>query len=102
MLGAMSSNTPLPAGNYSPTWSTGNRPKPPLVAGELELLTSYLDYYRATIELKCAGVPRERLSETVIPPSTLTLHGLVRHLAGAEGGMVAALLLRRRPQPGLR
>jgi uncharacterized damage-inducible protein DinB len=80
----MSSSTPLPDGNYSPTWPDGSRTKPPLLAGELELLTSYLDYYRATIELKCAGVPKERLSEAVVPPSTLTLHGLVRHLAGVE------------------
>jgi hypothetical protein len=38
----------------------------------------------ATFEAKCAGVPSERLSERGVPPSSLSLHGLVRHLAGVE------------------
>jgi hypothetical protein len=29
-------------------------------------------------------VPAERLSEQGVPPSTLSLHGLIRHLAGVE------------------
>lgn len=49
-----------------------------------EILTAYLDWHRQTFELKCAGLPPERLSERGVPPSGLSLHGLVRHLAGVE------------------
>jgi hypothetical protein len=57
---------------------------PPLVGDEREILTAYLDWHRQTFELKCAGVPPERLSERDVPPSGLSLHGLARHLAGVE------------------
>lgn len=57
---------------------------PPLVAGEKEMLVAYLDFHRETIALKCAGVPPDKVSEALVPPSDLTLHGLVRHLAGVE------------------
>ena len=57
---------------------------PPYVGTEREILVAYLDWHRATFEAKCTGIPPERLSERTVPPSTLTLHELVRHLAGAE------------------
>ncbi len=60
------------------------RPHLPLVGDEREILTAFLDWHRQTLELKCAGVPPERLSEKGIPPSDLSLHGLLRHLAGVE------------------
>ena len=47
-------------------------------------MSSFLDWHRATFELKCTGIPPERLSEQAIPPSSLSLHGLARHLAGVE------------------
>lgn len=56
----------------------------PRDADEMASLTSYLDYYRETFELKCSGVDPARLSERSIPPSTMSLHGLMRHLAGVE------------------
>ncbi len=56
----------------------------PRDADELTTLKAYLDYYRETVELKCACVPPDRLSERSVPPSTMSLHGLVRHLAGVE------------------
>ncbi|MEP7054773.1 MAG: DinB family protein [Actinomycetota bacterium] len=74
----------IPAENYSPRWGSDNRVTPPLVGDERGLLTAYLDWHRQSLVLKCAGVPEDRLSEHVIPPSTLTLHGLVRHLTGVE------------------
>ncbi len=74
----------IPEENYSPRWSADTRPPLPLVGDEREILTAYLDWHRQTFELKCAGIPVERLSERVIPPSTLTLHGMLRHLAGVE------------------
>ncbi|GAA2106342.1 DinB family protein [Actinomadura alba] len=70
--------------HYSATWSDDTRITPPDVGDEREILSSVLDWHRATFELKCAGIPRERLSECSVPPSSLSLHGLVRHLAGVE------------------
>jgi hypothetical protein len=69
---------------YSPVWEPDTRTRPPRTAGERETLTSFLDFHRATLELKCTGVPLGRLSERGVPPSTLSLHGIVRHLGGVE------------------
>jgi hypothetical protein len=68
----------------SPKGAEDTRVDPPAVAGERETLSAFLDYHRTTFELKCAGVSLERLSERSVPPSGLSLHGLVRHLAGVE------------------
>jgi Protein of unknown function (DUF664) len=70
--------------NYSPRWNNDTRTAPPDTGGERETLSAVLDWHRTTFELKCAGLPPERLSEQAVPPSSLSLHGLVRHLAGAE------------------
>ncbi|SFD02919.1 DinB family protein [Streptomyces aidingensis] len=79
------SNVPqIPAASYSPLWAEDTRPGLPLVGDEREILTAFLDWHRRTFELKCAGVAAERLSERTVPPSRLTLHGLIRHLAGTE------------------
>ena len=77
--------TEIPPENYSPQWAgDDSRVEPPLVGDEREILVAFLDWHRETFALKCAGVPDERLSEMVIPPSALSLHGLLRHLAGVE------------------
>jgi Protein of unknown function (DUF664) len=70
--------------HYSPRLSNDTRQPPPDTAGERETLSAVLDWHRATFELKCAGLPPDRLSERAVPPSGLSLHGLVRHLAGCE------------------
>jgi uncharacterized damage-inducible protein DinB len=57
---------------------------PPLLAGERETLRAFLDYHRATLEMKCAGLTDEQLRRQSSPPSTLSLLGLVRHLAEVE------------------
>jgi hypothetical protein len=46
--------------------------------------TSWLDYHRATLAMKCSGLSPEQLREAAIPPSALSLLGLVRHLADVE------------------
>jgi uncharacterized damage-inducible protein DinB len=57
---------------------------PPETGTELEQLTSYLDYQRETVLLKAAGLDRAQLAQPH-PPSTLTLGGLLNHLALVEG-----------------
>lgn len=51
---------------------------------ELTLLNQYLDYHRATLLAKCEGLTKEQLGQRV-PPSTLTLAGLLKHMALVEG-----------------
>ena len=69
---------------YAQSWPDDNRIELPSVGDERELLIASLDWHRKTFELKCSGVPPERLSEKGVPPSDLSLHGLLRHLAGVE------------------
>jgi len=75
---------PLPEDQLSSKLSAPTRVDPPMVAGEREMLVAYLDFHRETLALKCAGVTDGKQSEATVPPSDMTLHGLVRHLAGVE------------------
>ncbi|WP_344246750.1 DinB family protein [Isoptericola hypogeus] len=52
--------------------------------GELETHWSYLRTYRTTLVMKCDGLDAEQLARRSVPPSTLSLLGLVRHLAKVE------------------
>ena len=47
-------------------------------------LRQYLDHYRMTFEMKCGGLTPEQLAARSVPPSTMSLLGLVRHLAKVE------------------
>jgi hypothetical protein len=53
-------------------------------ADERETLVGFLRWHRRTLELKCAGLDAEQLARRAIPPSTLSLLGLVRHMAEVE------------------
>jgi uncharacterized damage-inducible protein DinB len=55
----------------------------PAVGAEREVLAGVLGAQRATLETKCAGLVAE-LAERSVPPSTLSLLGLVRHLTDVE------------------
>ncbi|MEV0811357.1 DinB family protein [Micromonospora sp. NPDC050200] len=57
---------------------------PPLLAGERETLRAFLDFHRATLAMKCQGLTDEELRRRSMPPSTLTLLGLLRHMAEVE------------------
>ena len=63
---------------------TTERIGPPSIADEREMLRSFLDYHRATLAWKCDGLTDEELRRQSMPPSTLSLLGLVRHLAEVE------------------
>ena len=63
---------------------TTERPEPPLIADEREMLRAFLDFHRATLAMKCDGLSDEDLRRRSMPPSTLTLLGLVRHMAEVE------------------
>jgi hypothetical protein len=52
--------------------------------GELATLQDYLRNYRLTLLMKCEGLNPEELARRSVPPSTMSLLGLLRHLAEAE------------------
>ncbi|MGW7532167.1 DinB family protein [Amycolatopsis sp. NPDC054798] len=56
----------------------------PRLADERETLVAYLEWHRETLALKCSGLSQEAVSTPAVPPSIMSLHGLVRHLAGCE------------------
>jgi hypothetical protein len=68
-----------------PTWPTPDRISPPQISGEGDSLDAWVDYHRATLLLKCAGLGPDQLVTRASPPSNLSLLGLVRHLTEVEG-----------------
>jgi uncharacterized protein DUF664 len=75
---------PLPEANIALKIESPQRPDPPRRADERTTLNGYLEFQRETLALKCAGIADRKHSEKLIPPSGLSLHGLVRHLAAGE------------------
>ncbi|MBM4791902.1 DinB family protein [Streptomyces sioyaensis] len=63
---------------------TTERIAPPVRAGERETLRSFLDFHRATLAMKTDGLSDADLRRRSSPPSTLSLLGLVRHMAEVE------------------
>ena len=55
-----------------------------LTRGERATLLGYLDSYRKTLVMKCDGLTPEQLATPSVPPSNLSLLGLVRHMAAVE------------------
>ncbi|MFE0644335.1 DUF664 domain-containing protein [Streptomyces sp. NPDC058877] len=52
--------------------------------GELATLLDFLSGYRMTLRMKCEGLTPEQLARRSVPPSTMSLLGLIRHLAEVE------------------
>ncbi len=52
--------------------------------GEKATYREYLGNYRLTIQMKCEGLDADQLARRSVPPSSLSLLGLVRHLAQVE------------------
>ncbi len=61
------------------------RPEPPAAAGEIATVVGFLDYQRATLEWKCAGLDAAGLRATTAA-SSMTLGGLLKHMALVEDG----------------
>jgi hypothetical protein len=69
------------------TWTAppvDERSEPDRELPEREQLDGWVDYHRATLLWKCAGLTAEQLKERAIPPSRLSLLGLVRHMVEVE------------------
>ncbi len=63
--------------------SGDGRVEPPATGSELDTLNGFLEYLRGTIAHKTAGLDAPAL-RTPLPPSTMTLGGLLKHLAFVE------------------
>ncbi|GAB2940784.1 DinB family protein [Nonomuraea sp. N2-4H] len=74
------------------------RPEPPLAGDELGMLVGYLEFHRATLAWKCAGLDSAGLNATV-GASTMTLGGMLKHLAYVEDHWFARMLHDREGQP---
>ena len=66
--------------------STDPRADPPPLGDERATLAGFLRWQRETLELKCAGLDPASLARRSAEPSTMSLLGLVRHLADVERG----------------
>ena len=62
------------------------RTEPPTRGDERATLQGFLRWQRETLELKCSGLDAADLARRSVEPSTLSLLGLVRHLADVERG----------------
>jgi uncharacterized damage-inducible protein DinB len=74
------------------------RPEPPLAADETATLLGFLDYQRATMAWKCSGLDAAGLNATTAA-STMTLGGMLKHLANVEDYWCSRWLHGRDPQP---
>jgi uncharacterized damage-inducible protein DinB len=74
------------------------RTDPPIVADEVTTLRSFINFYRATIRRQCDGLTVEQL-RTPHPPSTMTLAGMLKHLAYVEDVWFNVRLAGNEPAP---
>lgn len=63
---------------------TTERHEPAVDADERTMLEGWLEYHRQTLAWKCEGLTDEQLRTAAVAPSTLSLMGLVRHMAEVE------------------
>lgn len=74
------------------------RPEAPIAANEIDTLRGFLDYQRATLAWKCRGLDTTQLG-TRLHPTTMTLAGLLKHLAWVEEYWFTFRLQAERPAP---
>jgi uncharacterized damage-inducible protein DinB len=73
------------------------RPEPPITADETATLLGFLDYQRATLTWKCEGLDAAGLA-TAIATSSMTLGGMLKHLAYVEEWWFSEVLHGRDPE----
>ncbi|MGC2169468.1 MAG: DinB family protein [Acidimicrobiales bacterium] len=66
------------------TFSAPQRPHIPFSGPERLQLDAWLDFYRATVLIKCDGLTETQLKDRPVSTSTMSLLGLVRHLTFVE------------------
>ena len=71
----------------------------PMTGAERAVLDHWLDLYRNTVLLKIAGLDAEQLAHRALPPSSMSLIGLVRHLTEVEAYWLRVVLLDEQDVP---
>ena len=71
---------------------TIERAEPAYELPERTMLEAWLDYERATLAVKCDGLDDDQLRIRAVPPSTMSLLGLVRHMADVEANWFRRVL----------
>jgi hypothetical protein len=66
---------------------------PPFVNGERAQLESWLEFHRITLLMKCDGLDDAGLRQRSVPPSSLSLLGLVRHMTEVERSWFRRILI---------
>jgi uncharacterized damage-inducible protein DinB len=61
-----------------------HRADPPYVSDERTSLQAWLRFHRETLLWKCSGLTHEQLAARAVPPSGMSLLGLVRHMTDVE------------------
>ena len=72
---------------------------PPPTGDERTMLESWLDFYRSTLAQKCEGLDDGQLRTASVPPSTLTLLGLLQHAAEVERNWFRRVLVGEQVPP---
>lgn len=70
-----------------------NRDDGPMTGSERAVLDHWLDLYRDTVMIKLAGLDAEQLCRRSVPPSAMSLIGVVRHLTEVEAYWLRVVLL---------
>lgn len=68
------------------TWTApaATRPNRLILDEERPTLQAFLDWHRSTLLYKCEGLTGEQLAERTVPPSDISLLGLIRHMTWVE------------------
>ena len=56
----------------------------PMTGDDRPMLEAFLAFQRSQLLSKCAGLTGDQLAQATVPPSNLTLLGLIRHMAKVE------------------
>jgi uncharacterized damage-inducible protein DinB len=71
------------SGSPTQSFARDDRVDPPLRGDEVTILRAFLGWHRDTFRWKCAGLTQEQLAQP-LPPSDMTLGGMMKHLAIVE------------------
>lgn len=74
------------------------RPHPPRTGAESETLLGFLEYCRSTLRIKASGLTSAQLA-TTLPPSSMTLGGMIKHLAYVEDWWFSCIFAGQDPTP---
>lgn len=71
----------------------------PMTGTERAVLDHWLDLYRETVLLKITGLTAEQLTRRAVPPSSMSLLGVIRHLTEVEAYWLRVVLLDEQDVP---